>query len=121
MQFMGTGPGHIGSLRPYPTDYTDIGPRLGFAWQTTRDTVIRGAFGVIYEGIGNGGCGCTDGYGGGTFAQTGDGFDPAFSWDKNPNGSLAFSRRLVLPALSRLPASITSAQAIRSFMGPHFG
>ena len=76
MIFMGTGPGHIGALRPYPTDFTDIGPRLGFAWQATHNTVIRGAFGLIYEGEGNGDCGCTDGYGGGTFTQTSDGFDP---------------------------------------------
>ncbi len=85
--FMGTGPGRTGNLRPYPTDFSDIGPRLGFAWQTTPNTVIRGAFGLIYEGLGNGDCQCTEGFNAGTWSQGGDGFDPAFQWDKNPNGT----------------------------------
>ena len=87
MHFMGSGPGHTGTLRPYPTDFTDIGPRLGFAWHMTPNTVVRGAFGLIYEGMGNGDCGCTDGYGGGTWSHSGDDFNPSFQWDKNPNGT----------------------------------
>jgi hypothetical protein len=121
MQFMGVGPGHIGSLRPYPTDFTDIGPRLGFAWQTTRNTVIRGAFGLIYEGIGNGGCGCTDGYGGGTFSQSGDGFDPAFDWDKNPNGTPGVYEQAGFAGAQQIPSVDNFGAGNPNYMGPRFG
>jgi hypothetical protein len=124
--YMGTGPGHTGTLRPYPTDFTDIGPRLGFAWQTTPNTVIRGAFGLIYEGLGNGDCQCTEGYGGGTWSQGGDGFDPAFQWDKNPNGTPGvypqpgFAGPQQIPGVDEFNAgSLFTGCCIE--MGPKFG
>ena len=132
MQYMGTGPGHVGSLRPYPTDFTDVGPRLGFAWQTTPNTVVRGAFGLIYEGIGNGDCGCTDGYGGGTWSQGGDGFNSAFlangtqyTWDKNPNGipgvypQPGFAGAAQIPSIDNFSAGSAFSNVI--YMGPKFG
>ncbi|MGA3323827.1 MAG: carboxypeptidase-like regulatory domain-containing protein [Terriglobia bacterium] len=122
MIFMGIGPGHTGSLRPYPTDFTDVGPRLGFAWQVRPNTVLRGAFGLIYEGEGNGDCGCTDGYGGGKFTEVSpDGLAPAFQWDKNPNGTpgnyppAGFSGALQVPGVD----NFGSGGPV--YMGPKWG
>ena len=70
MQFMGYGPGRIGTLRPYPTDFSDLGPRAGFAYQLNDKTVIRASFGIFYEDTGNGGISCrNDGFSGGAFSQ----------------------------------------------------
>jgi hypothetical protein len=122
MIFMGNGPGHIGALRPYPTDFTDVGPRGGFAWQVTHDTVIRGAFGLIYEGIGNGGCGCTDGYGGVPFSEPSDGFDPAFQWDKNPNGTPGvYPPAGYVAGANQTPGVDNFGSGNPNFMGPNFG
>jgi len=86
--FQGSGPGRTGTSRPYPTDFSDIGPRVGFAYQVTSNTVIRSSFGIFYEGLGNGGCGCTDGFNG-YFTQGGNGFDPTFQWDGNGSAGSA--------------------------------
>jgi hypothetical protein len=79
--FMGTGAGRTGYKRPYPTDYTDIGPRFGFAYRLGSKTVVRGGFGIFYQALGNGGCGCTDGFNG-SFSQASDGINQAFNWDQ---------------------------------------
>ncbi len=41
-----------GQVSPYliPWDKTDIGPRLGFAYNVVEKTVIRGYFGMFYGG-----------------------------------------------------------------------
>ena len=78
--FMGSGAGRNGMKRPYPTDFSDIGPRGGFAYRLTDTTVIRGGFGIYYQTLGNGGCGCTDGFNG-SFSQISDGLSQAFNWD----------------------------------------
>ncbi len=127
MIFMGSGPGRTGQLRPYPTDFSDFGPRLGFAWNLKPSWVVRGFWGIYYEALGNGGCGCTDGFGGGSFAQTSDGFNPAFNWDPrafNPNAPVNN------PGGVRPPVSFHPAQQIPGvdnfnnfvyYLGPHFG
>jgi hypothetical protein len=127
MIFMGSGPNRIGALRPYPTDFQEVGPRAGFAWNVKPSVVVRGAWGIYYEAVGNGGCGCTDGFGGGTFAQTSDGFNPAFQWDPggyNPN-KLTNNPGGVQP-----PASFKPAQQIPGvdnfantiyYQGPKYG
>ncbi len=78
--FAGVGAGRTGQKRFYPTDFSDIGPRLGFAYRMGSGTVLRGGFGIYYETLGNGGCGCTDGFNG-SFSQLSDGLNPAFNWD----------------------------------------
>ena len=125
--FMGSGVGRIGALRPYPMDMTDIGPRAGFAWRATNTFVVRSAWGIYYEALGNGGCGCEDGFGGGTYSQSSNGFDPAFQWDPggyNPNAPTGN------PGGVRPPASFKPAQQIPGvdnfasglyYMGPHMG
>lgn len=81
IRFAGTGPGRSGVLRPYPTDYSDIGPRLGFAYQLTSKTVIRGGYGIYYQTLGNGGCGCREGFANGSSQYVSDGFNSARSLD----------------------------------------
>src|ERR1019366_4500045 len=78
--FAGSAPNRSGMTRFWPMDFTDIGPRAGFAYQITPKTVLRGGFGIFYEGTSNGGCGCTTGanY---TFTQVSDGLNAPFNWD----------------------------------------
>jgi hypothetical protein len=127
IQFMGNGPGHIGSDRPYPTDFTDIGPRLGFAWQVEHNTVVRGAFGLIYEGTGNGDCGCVDGYAPPAFGEAGDGFDPALQWDNNPNGvpgvyqQPGYSGARQIPSVDNFAPGNNESIGSLAYMGPKWG
>jgi hypothetical protein len=78
--FAGSGPNRIGSTRFWPTDHSNIGPRVGFAYQITPKTVLRGGFAIFYEATSNGGCGCTLGANG-SFAQVSDGVSAPFQWD----------------------------------------
>ncbi|MEZ5351215.1 MAG: carboxypeptidase regulatory-like domain-containing protein [Bryobacteraceae bacterium] len=79
--FMGPGAGRTGTKRPYDTDFSNIGPRLGFAYALGNKTVIRGGWGIYYQTLGNGGCGCTLGFGGKPGVAQSDGRNPAFLWD----------------------------------------
>ncbi len=79
--FAGAGPGRTGTKRFYPTDFSNFGPRLGFAYQATSKTVVRGGFGIYYQTLGNGGCGCTLGFGGVPGTILSDGLNPALQWD----------------------------------------
>jgi len=78
--FAGSGAGRTGKKRLYSTDFSDFGPRAGFAYRLTSKTVLRGGFGIFYQTLGNGGCGCTDGING-SYSSTSDGLNPAFYWD----------------------------------------
>jgi hypothetical protein len=81
MIFAGPGPGRTGTKRFYPTDYSNIGPRGGFAYKVTDKTVVRGGFGIYYQTLGNGGCGCTLGFGGVPGTILANGVEPALLWD----------------------------------------
>ena len=78
--FSGVGPGRTGQKRFYPTDWSDIGPRLGFAYQLAPKTVIRGGFAIYYQGLSSGGCGCRFGFAGSN-SLVSDGVNPVLSWD----------------------------------------
>jgi hypothetical protein len=125
--YMGSGPNRIGQSRPYPLDMTDVGPRVGFAWNIRPTIVIRSGFGVFFEGLGNGGCGCEDGFGGGSFAQNSDGFNPAFDWDPggyNPNKPTGNPGGVQPPVSFHAAQQVPGADNFNSgvyFMGPHFG
>ncbi|MCE5307728.1 MAG: carboxypeptidase regulatory-like domain-containing protein [Acidobacteriales bacterium] len=82
--YAGSGAGRTGQKRLYPTDWTDFGPRVGFAYRLTNKTVIRGGYGIFFQTLGNGGCGCTDGFNG-SYTSAGDGINPAFYWDDTRN------------------------------------
>ncbi len=111
--FFGNGPGRTGSLRPYPTDYTNIGPRVGFAYQLTPKTVLRGGWGMFYQTLGNGGCGCRQGFAS-TNQVLGNGVDPIINWD----GGIPVSPTFQPPPL--LDPTLSNFQAI-DFFGPNFG
>jgi hypothetical protein len=78
--FSGVGPGRLGVKRFYPTDYSDWGPRLGFAYQILPKTVIRGGYSMYYQGMSSGGCGCRFGFAGTNDLQS-DGFNPVLNWE----------------------------------------
>jgi hypothetical protein len=112
--FPGSGPNRIGSTRFWPTDYTNFGPRLGFAYQITPKTVLRGGFGIFYEATSNGGCGCTLGANG-SFAQVSpDGISAPFQWD----GGIPKPAGYQPPPF--LSPSIGNGLAV-DYMGPTFG
>lgn len=113
--FAGYGAGRENKKMLYPTDYSNFGPRAGFAYQITSKTVARGGFGIYYETLGNGGCGCSDGFNG-SYSQTSDGLNQAFNWDqggvKPPAGWKA------PPSLS---PSYDNFNSGIYYMGPNYG
>jgi Carboxypeptidase regulatory-like domain len=111
--FAGSGPNRLGVTRFWPTDFSDIGPRAGFAYQITPKTVLRGGFGIFYEATSNGGCGCTLGANG-TFNQVSDGLNAPFQWD----GGIPKPAGYQPPPF--LSPSIGNAQQV-DYMGPTFG
>ncbi len=78
--FSGTGPGRTGVKRFYPTDWSAIGPRLGFAYQIAPKTVIRGGWSIYYQGLSSGGCGCRFGFAGSNNLVS-DGLNPVLNWE----------------------------------------
>ncbi|MEN6534984.1 MAG: TonB-dependent receptor [Bryobacteraceae bacterium] len=120
--FAGIGAGRTGDKRLYPTDFSSIGPRAGFAYRATEKTVIRGGFGMFYQSLGNGGCGsgagtggCTDGVNGNVTMES-DGLNPAFYWDS--------TRNVPKPAGYQPPPRIEPTYANFGtvyHMGPNFG
>jgi hypothetical protein len=111
--FAGSGPDRTGLTRFWPTDFSDLGPRAGFAYRATNKTVMRGGFGTFYEATSNGGCGCTLGANG-TFNQTSDGVTAPFQWD---NGIPKPAGYQPPPFLS---PSYGNGQAV-DYLGPTFG
>jgi hypothetical protein len=85
--YAGSGAGRAGVKRFYPTDYSDFGPRLGFAYRIADKTTVRGGFGIFYQTLGNGGCGCTDGIGGAPKSASSDGLNPALYWENGITAS----------------------------------
>lgn len=111
--FHGNGPGRTGALRPFPTDYSNIGPRLGAAFQLTSKTVLRGGWGIFYQTLGNGGCGCRQGFAS-TNQLLGDGVNPVLNWD----GGIPVSPSFRPPPI--LDPTLSNFQNI-DFLGPNFG
>ena len=111
--FAGTGAGRIGQKYFWDTDYSNIGPRAGFALQATSKTVIRGGFGIYYQTLGNGGCGCREGFANSN-AVAPQGFNPAFNWD---NGIPVTGGYRPPPVLDPTWGNFKNVD----YMGPTFG
>ena len=80
MVFFGSGAGRTGEKRPYPTDFSNFGPRFGFSFRAADKTVIRGGWGIFYQTVGNGGCGCRIGFAN-PIQLVSDGVNGALNWD----------------------------------------
>lgn len=79
--FAGNKPLGIGSRTLFPSNYSNLGPRFGFAYSATSKIVVRGAYGVYYsDPYYNGYTSVvTSGYQvAGTFASANNGVSPAF-------------------------------------------
>jgi Carboxypeptidase regulatory-like domain len=112
--FAGNGPNRAGVTRFWPTDWSDLGPRIGAAYQFNNKTVIRGGWGIFYEATSNGGCGCTLGANG-SFAQISpDGISAPFQWDSGIPKPPGYQPP---PFLS---PSVGNGLAV-DFLGPQFG
>lgn len=86
--FLGEGPGRDNTRKSFAdTDYKSFGPRIGFAWQLTPKTVLRGGFGIFY-GTGNATAGLRSsqqflfGFNAApSYTSPDAGVTPAFQWD----------------------------------------
>jgi len=113
--YAGSGAGRTGQKRLYPTDWSNIGPRAGFAYRLGNKTVIRGGYGIFFQTLGNGGCGCTDGFNG-SYTSAGDGINPAFLWDQ--------TRNVPTPAGYKPPPRIDPTflnYGVVYYQGPNYG
>ena len=86
LTYAGTGPGRIGKRRLAPHEYTNFGPRIGFAYQAGTKTVIRGNWGLYYGPTNQTMAGFAaviqQGYFP-TFSRASlDGFSAPFNWDQ---------------------------------------
>lgn len=82
--YSGFGPGRTNRKRFGDIDWTEIGPRVGGAWQMNAKTVLRAGFGISYS-PGNhttgGFClGCAFGFSA-QVQRFSDGLNEAFNWD----------------------------------------
>jgi hypothetical protein len=85
LTYAGFGPGRINAKRFADIDWSEFGPRIGFAYQLDPKTVIRGAWGIYYA-AGNhttgGFClGCSFGFTASPERISADGYSPALNWD----------------------------------------
>ena len=133
VEFMGTGTNRYGADRSYPTDFSEVGPRMGFAWNVKPSIVVRGSFSIFYQALGSNDC-CQDGFGGGTISQGSDGFNPAFNWDPNgynpfkptgnPGGvqpSPSFAGPQLIPGVDNFGGWFEGGGNDLVYQGPHFG
>ncbi len=114
MVFPGPGAGRTGETRPYPTDFSNFGPRAGFSWRATSNTVLRGGVGVYYQTLGNGGCGCTLGFSGAPVQILSDGLNGALQWD----GGIPTPPGFVAPPF--IDPTIGNGRSV-DYLGPNFG
>lgn len=117
--FAGPGTGRTGTKRFYPTDFSNFGPRFGFAYKATQKTVVRGGFGIYYQTLGNGGCGCNLGFGGPPGTLIADGVNPALQWDAGVPIPQGLKPPFIDPGFGVI-SSATAAGTLDVF-GPDFG
>jgi hypothetical protein len=89
LTFLGTGPGRNGKRRFSDTYPWGFGPRLGFAYKITNNTVARGSYGLFNAPVSqfSGEFGNRQGFVPRFAVSSIDGFTPAFNWDNGfPSG-----------------------------------
>ncbi len=86
--FLGSGPGRIGDKNSFAdTYYKNFGPRIGFAYQLFKSTVLRGGYGIYYsQGNATAGLRSSQNFVYGlnaspSYASSDAGVTPAFYWD----------------------------------------
>ena len=112
--FGGDGSGRQGWTQLFNTHYKDFAPRIGFAYNLQKSTVLRGGYGIFYkeyinEGVGlpQTGFSITP-----TFGSADNGLTPGFYWD---NGfPQAFSHP---PLISPTVANGQNAQIVQKTTG----
>ena len=112
--FAGNGAGRTGQKRFYPTDWTDVSPRLGFAYRLFSKTVLRGGYGIFYQTLGNGGCGCRLGFAN-PITVNSNGVSEALQWD----GGIAAPAGFRPPPL--IDPTVGNFAGDMDVMGPNFG
>lgn len=111
--FAGNGAGRTGQKRFYPTDFSNVGPSAGFAYRLAKATVLRGGYGIYYQTLGNGGCGCRLGFAVPiTFVS--DGVNPAMNWDNGITAPPGFRSPFIDPSVGILSGDM-------DVMGNNFG
>ncbi|MBV9084303.1 MAG: TonB-dependent receptor, partial [Acidobacteriaceae bacterium] len=87
LQFAGNGPDSCHCATPVPPHYTELGPRIGLAYQLNDKTVIRGGYAIMYAHGGG-----TSGRAGGRngTGQLGYNANPGFSSPNPGAGAPAF-------------------------------
>jgi hypothetical protein len=88
LQFAGYGLDSCQCRTDVQTHFRDFGPRIGFAYELTPKTVVRGAYGIFYYNAGAlGGSAAQEGTGilgfeaSPTFTSLNAGISPAFNWN----------------------------------------
>ncbi|MCB1018937.1 MAG: TonB-dependent receptor, partial [Acidobacteria bacterium] len=114
MAFAGSGAGRIGQKRFYPTDFSNIGPRVGFAYRLDDKTVLRAGWGVFYQTLGNGGCGCTLGFAGPPTQVQSDGINGAFQL----SGGIPVPANVARPPF--IDPTFGNGRDV-DYLGPNFG
>jgi hypothetical protein len=112
MVFAGDGAGRIGQKRFYPTDWSNLGPRIGFAYKLFPKTVLRGGWGIFYQTLGNGGCGCRIGFSN-PITVVSDGVNPVLQWDNGIAPPPGFRPPPLLDPLSAT-SRVTSMYGLRT-------
>ena len=81
--FGGNGPGRLEFERFFDIHFTNFAPRVGFAYSATRNTVIRGGYGIFYKEFINQGVGLPQtGFSiTPSFGSADNGLTPGFYWD----------------------------------------
>jgi hypothetical protein len=111
--FAGNGAGRTGQKRFYPTDFSNLGPSGGFAYRVGSRGVIRGGFGIFYQTLGNGGCGCRIGFAV-PISSVSDGVNQAFNWDSGLVAPPSFRSPFIDPSVGILSGDM-------DVMGNNFG
>ncbi len=106
LQYAGVGGNGRGN---FDFDPTQFGPRLGFAWQATRNTVVRGGYGHLYAAS----------YVSATIADVPFGFDSETPWIVSLDGITPLNR-LSNPYPAGITPFLGSSQGLLSAVGQGF-